>query len=289
MLNRSGMRAASEERAKGGEVSPTHRVPVITVHADTRTPHADLVAVEEPLELRLAFGPPERRMRATLGVTMRSPGSDVELAAGFVLAERIVRGVSEVLGVQQVEANAVRVELHPVVPFDPERVRHFTVSSACGVCGTRTLDELERHLDPVPVKTAFPADVIRRLPASLRAVQPTFAATGGLHAAGSFDNQGGVRSVREDVGRHNAVDKLVGAEMLDGRLPLTGRIIFVSGRAGYELVQKAVVAGAEVLAAVGAPTSLAVAAAARFGLTLLGFVRDDRFNVYTGSERIGGS
>jgi FdhD protein len=264
----------------------TNTVPVTTVHADTRTPHTDLVAVEEPLEIRLAFGPLERRMRATLGVTMRTPGHDTELAAGFVLAEGIVRGVGDLLGVQQVEANAVRVELHPVVPFDADRVRHFPVSSACGVCGTRTLEELERHLEPVPVTTTFSADLIHRLPALLREAQPTFDSTGGLHAAGSFDPRGGLRSVREDVGRHNAVDKLVGEEMLHGRLPLTGRLIFVSGRAGFELVQKAVKAGAEVLAAVGAPTSLAVDAAERFGLTLLGFVRDGRFNIYSGADRV---
>lgn len=267
-------------------MSATNPVPVTTVSAAGATSHTDLVAVEEPLEIRSAYGPLERRMRATLGVTMRTPGHDTELAAGFVLAEGLVRTGSDLLGVQQVDANAVRVELHPAVPFDAERVRRFTVSSACGVCGTRTLEDLERHLDPVAATTTFPSAVIHHLPALLRQAQPTFDSTGGLHAAGLFDAGGGLGTVREDVGRHNAVDKLVGAEMLAGRLPLTGRLILVSGRAGFELIQKAVLAGAEVLAAVGAPTSLAVAAAERFGLTLLGFVRDGRFNVYAGGGRV---
>lgn len=267
-------------------MSATNTVPVTTHSAAGASSHTDLVAVEEPLEIRVAFGPLERRMRATLGVTMRTPGHDTELAAGFVLAEGVVRRVSDLLGVQQVGANAVRVELHPVVPFDAERVRLFPVSSACGVCGTRTLEELERHLDPVAATTRFPAALIHQLPALLREAQPTFDSTGGLHAAGVFDAGGKLLLVREDVGRHNAVDKLVGAEMLDGTLPLTGRLIFVSGRAGFELVQKAVIAGAEVLAAVGAPTSLAIAAAERFGLTLLGFVRDGRFNLYAGGGRV---
>jgi len=286
MLNRSGSGAASEERVKEGEASPTHSIPVTTVHAGTRTPHADLVAVEEPLELRLVHGPIDRRTRTALGVTMRTPGQDVELATGFLLAEGVIREPSDLLEIKAVEENAVKVELHPRVQFDPASARQFTITSACGVCGARTLEQLERHADPVPVRTTFAADVIRFLPATLREAQPTFDRTGGLHAAGLFDREGNLQSVWEDVGRHNAVDKLVGSALLSGRLPLTGGLVFVSGRAGFELVQKAVVAGAEVLAAVGAPTSLAVAAAERFGLTLLGFVRGERFNIYTGGERI---
>lgn len=286
MLNRSGMTAASEEQMKGGEVSATHTVPVTVVHADTRTPHADLVAVEEPLELRLVFGPIDRRTRITLGVTMRTPGHDVELAAGFLLAEGVIREVADLLDIKAVEEHAVKIELHPRVSFDSASVRLFTVSSACGVCGTRTLDQLERHTDPVSVRTTFTTELIRLLPTKLREAQSTFDRTGGLHAAGLFDSLGSLQSVWEDVGRHNAVDKLVGSTLLAGRTPLTGGLVFVSGRAGFELVQKVVVAGAEVLAAVGAPTSLAVAAAERFGLTLLGFVRDGRFNIYTGGERI---
>jgi FdhD protein len=267
-------------------MNTTNSLPVTTFIGSNSTSHTDLVAVEEPLELRLVYGPVERRMRATLGVTMRTPGHDSELAAGFLLAERVIGDAGDVLGIQQVEVNAVRIDLHPRVAFDAEKTRRFTVTSACGVCGTRTLDELDCVADAVPRNTTFPAELIPRLPALLRAAQPTFDRTGGLHAAGLCTAAGELLAVREDVGRHNAVDKLVGAELLAGRLPLTGRLVFVSGRAGYELVQKAVVAGAEVLAAVGAPTSLAVAAAERFGLTLLGFVRDGRFNIYAGRERV---
>jgi FdhD protein len=268
-------------------MNTTNSVPILTIGARSPAPQADVVAVEEPLELRLAFGPIERRMRATLGVTMRTPGHDRELAAGFVLAERVVRTAADLLSIDQVEANAVRIELHPSVPFDTDTTRRFPVSSACGVCGTRTLDDLERDLDPVPMNATFAVGLIHSLPGLLREAQPTFDRTGGLHAAGLFGGTGRLLSVREDVGRHNAVDKLVGVELLAGNLPLTGRGVFVSGRAGFELIQKAVVSGAEVLAAVGAPTSLAVEAAKRFGLTLLGFVRDGRFNVYSGAERIG--
>ena len=244
------------------------------------------MAVEEPLELRLAFGPLTNRSRVTLAVTMRTPGHDADLAAGFLLSEAIIHTASDVLDIKPMEANALRIDLHPSVRFDPDSARRFAVSSACGVCGTRTLDDLDRHADPVPVATTFAIAVIHQLAEKLREAQPTFDQTGGLHAAGLFDAAGTLLSVREDVGRHNAVDKLIGAELIANRLPLTGRIIFVSGRAGFELVQKSVAAGAEVLAAVGAPTSLAVDAAERFGVTLLGFVRDGRFNVYAHTGRL---
>lgn len=269
-------------------MSVTNAVPVTAMSATGRSSHTDFVAVEEPLELRLVFGPAPRRMRATLGVTMRTPGHDAELAVGFLLAEGVIGEAGDILSIHQVEVNAVRIELHPRVQFEVEKTRHFSVTSACGMCGTRTLDELDLHADPVPFAATFSTDLIHRLPAMLRSAQPTFDRTGGLHAAGLFTAAGGLLAVREDVGRHNAVDKLVGAELLAGRVPLAGRLVFVSGRVGYELVQKVVAAGAEVLAAVGAPTSLAVAAAERFGVTLLGFVRDGRFNIYSGDDRIGG-
>ncbi|MCU0706033.1 MAG: formate dehydrogenase accessory sulfurtransferase FdhD [Fimbriiglobus sp.] len=262
------------------------RITRLTSGPSIGEPQADLVAVEEPLEIRLGFGSVERRMRVTLGITMRTPGHDLELAAGFLLAEGIVRERVDVLDARQTEANAVKIELHPRVAFDADRVRRFTVSSACGMCGTRTLDDLDHYADTIPASVTFPAAKIHLLSAKLREAQSAFDCTGGSHAAGLFDTEGNLLLVREDVGRHNAVDKLVGFEWLAGRVPLAGRMVFVSGRAGYELVQKAVVAGVEVLAAVGAPTTLAVDAAERFGLTLLGFVREGRFNIYSGVERI---
>jgi FdhD protein len=186
------------------------------------------------------------------------------------------------------ENNLVRVELHPDVPVDLVRLeRYGFTSSACGVCGKTSLDAVEAACDgPAPGGRKVSAVVLHALPERLRAAQPGFAQTGGIHAAALFDMDGTLLAVREDVGRHNAVDKLIGAEFLAGRVPLCERVLFVSGRAGFELVQKAAVAGVPVFAAVGAPTTLAVELAERLGVTLLGFVRDGRFNVYCGIERL---
>jgi FdhD protein len=185
--------------------------------------------------------------------------------------------------------NVVRVELAPHVPFDVANVaRHVTTTSACGVCGKTTLDGLEAacRVRPAAGAPVIPANVIHSLPGRLRDAQPAFERTGGIHAAALFAPDGTLLSVREDVGRHNAVDKLVGAELLAGRVPLSDRVLLVSGRASFELAQKTAAAGVPVLAAVGAPSTLAVETAKRFGLTLLGFVRDGRFNVYCGRDRI---
>lgn len=247
--------------------------------------HPDAVSVEEPLELRLTFGPLRRRARVTLAVTMRTPGHDAELFAGLLLAEGIVQERTDILDVAS-EGNSVRIDLHPRRHFDLDQARRLTTNSACGLCGARTLDGLERHADPIDCRTQFPSQLVGQLPDRLRKAQPTFDRTGGVHAAGLFDAMGELLAAREDVGRHNAVDKLIGAELFADRLPLTGRMVVVSGRVGYELVQKAVSAGVEVLVAVGAPTSLAVEAADRFGLTLVGFVRDGRFNCYSGEGRL---
>jgi FdhD protein len=256
----------------------------------TTDPHEDWVAVEEPLELVLEFGPAGTRTRRTAALTMRTPGNDAELAAGFLLAEGVVRGPDDIHLVAPCgHPNAVRVELRPAVAVKLAGLeRHFTTSSSCGVCGKTSLDTLAARTSPVPDadRPWLPPDVVHRLPAVLREAQPTFDRTGGLHAAALFDNTGRLLLVREDVGRHNAVDKLVGAELMAGRLPLDRRVLLVSGRASFELAQKAVAAGVPVLAAVGAPSSLAVDLATRFGLTLLGFVRDHRFNVYAHGGRL---
>lgn len=260
----------------------TRAVTVRTVVGSVGVIAEDLVAVEEPLQIQLSHGPLAHRSRVAFATTMRTPGHDAELAAGFLLAEQVVRGRGDVVDVRSTAENVVRVDLHPDVPFDDATTRRLTVSSACGVCGRTTIDQLDQHLTPVVSTAPWPAATIHSLPAQVRAVQATFDRTGGLHAAALFAAEGELLAVREDVGRHNAVDKLIGAEFLAGRLPLTDRLIFVSGRASYELVQKAVAAGAAALAAVGAPSSLAVDTAEHFGLTLIGFVRDGRFNVYAG-------
>lgn len=262
----------------------------------------DVVAVEEPLEIRLAVGALDPAP-TSVAVTMRTPGADVELALGFLFAEGILAGADDVLHAghcldpdpgEGQRGNVVTVTLREGRRVDlAPLARHFTVSSACGVCGKAGLDQLAaRGVGPVgdgapPLRLA--AEVLYALPDRLRAAQAAFDATGGLHAAALFDAAGARLALREDVGRHNALDKLVGWALQAGRLPLAGHIVLVSGRASYELVQKCAVAGVTVLAAVGAPSSLAIETAAAFGLTLAGFVRGRRANVYTGAERIVGA
>ncbi len=258
----------------------------------------DQLAVEEPLELRLLFGPIDKRQEQSLSITMRTPGHDAELAAGFLLSEGIIAIGRDITSIRQFEgsngagraANIVRVELRPNVPLDLARLsRHFYTSSSCGVCGKSSLEALRFAAAPRPRSSAFQiaAEAIHQLPTRLRESQAVFDRTGGLHAAALFDATGEIIDIREDVGRHNAVDKLIGSQLLAEHLPLVDRGLLVSGRASFELVQKAVMGGIPFLAAVGAPSSLAVETAKQFGMTLVGFVRDGRFNVYCGGERIG--
>jgi FdhD protein len=255
---------------------------VVEVRGLGRRSAEDQLAVEAPLELRVAGSDGERK----LCITMRTPGDDRELAAGFLFTEGLVRARDEIIEVTTPSDDSVVVRVRGPAP--EASTRAFAMSSACGVCGKGSLDGLRatpagRPLAAVPRLT--PA-AIHRLPEVLRAAQATFASTGGLHAAGLFDAGGELLLVREDVGRHNAVDKLIGARLLAGALPAHDTILVVSGRASFELVQKALMAQIPVMAAVGAPSSLAVSLAEEGGLTLLGFVRDDRFNVYCGRERV---
>jgi len=256
---------------------------------------ADFLATEEPMEVRLVAGPHRR----TVAVTMRTPGNDFELAAGFLFCEGVVRSRDEVsriaycldegLDAEQ-RYNVVTVELRGnCLPDLQPLERHFYTTSACGVCGKASLEALRMRgcpvLDGGPV---LEPRLLRELPERLRRAQGLFAQTGGLHAAALFDAEGRLLALREDVGRHNAMDKLVGWALLEGRLPLRDSVVMVSGRASFELVQKAVAAGAPVFCAVSAPSSLAVEVARAFGVTLVGFLRGDRFNVYTGAERVRG-
>ena len=250
----------------------------------------DLLAVEEPLEVRLGHDIDGRRAHAPVSVTMRTPGHDHELAVGFLYTEGIIVAREQVAGVRACGlGHVVRVDLATGVRVDLARLeRHFYTSSSCGVCGKASLEMVRvcagsRAPDGQPV---LEARVIRRLPEALRAAQAVFDRTGGLHAAALFDARGELLCLREDVGRHNALDKLIGAQFLAGRTPLSEDILLVSGRASFELVQKAAVAGIPILAAVGAPSSLAVSLARKFGLTVIGFVRQDRFNIYTGAQRV---
>jgi FdhD protein len=233
----------------------------------------DAVAIEEPLEIRVEGEP--------LSVTMRTPGEDEELALGFLFGEGLIDGPRRAGLSDDLAANVIEVE-GPLLR-DPGRRRFYTTSS-CGVCGKGALEEVAVASAPLRPGPMLPRELLAELPERL--VQPGFERTGGLHATGLFDATGELLAVREDVGRHNAMDKVIGRALLDGRLPLHDRVLCVSGRLSFELVQKAAVAGAPVLVGVGAPSSLAVELAADRGMTLAGFARRGRVNVYTGAERV---
>jgi FdhD protein len=256
--------------------------------AETST-RADPIAVEEPLEIR-AEGPDQRAI--SIAVTMRTPGHDAELAIGFLFTEGLIRTGEDLrkpsvreLSVDGAPNNVVTVRV--AMPFDAERLkRNFYATSSCGICGKASLDHLHATAPALAPGRPVPRSLLVELPNELRNAQTLFAKTGGLHATGVFDDEGRLLVAREDVGRHNAMDKAVGHLLLRGALPLTNRVVMVSGRLSFELVQKAAMAGAAILCAVSAPSTLAVQAAGRLGMTLVGFVRGDSFNVYTHAGRV---
>ena len=240
----------------------------------------DVVAVEEPLEIRVGDKP--------VSVTLRTPGEDFDLAAGFLFTESILTSADQIESIRHWGSpNVVRVALRADLRLDLQRLqRHFYSTSSCGVCGKVSIDALRVHVTPIESELRVTHDVIATLPDKLRASQTAYEATGGIHGAAIFDGRGTLLRVREDVGRHNAVDKVVGSDFREGA-SLENRLMVVSGRTSFEIVQKALVARVAILAAVGAPSSLAIELASEFGLTLLGFVRDGRFNVYSGNVRLG--
>ncbi len=247
----------------------------------------DLLAVEEPLEIRLVFG--KQRSKTNLAVTMRTPGNDEELATGFLLTEGIVTTNDEVVAFEQVDDNAVQLTLHPDVQIaDKKLQRNFYTTSSCGVCGKASIDaiKIECNIYDKVKPFSISADIIKSLPDVVRKHQSAFDATGGIHAAALFDMNGKMQLLREDVGRHNAMDKLIGAAMKGDLLPMDRYIVLLSGRASFELLQKATMCGVKVVCAVGAPSSLAVETAEEFGITLVGFLKSDKFNIYTYTERI---
>lgn len=267
------------------------------VHGEEQLDTEDSVAVEEPLEIQLSAAAAQAAAAKSVSITMRTPGHDAELALGFLFTEGIIRSIDQVAAVEHVGPvdagsslqNTVRVEVRPDVRIDLERLqRHFYTTSSCGVCGKASLDALKvtGATSLARVSTAFRRELIVALPDKLREQQYLFSRTGGLHAAAVFDPSGEIVVLREDVGRHNAVDKVVGWLLAGRRLPASGLGLLVSGRASFELVQKALSAGIPLLAAVGAPSSLAVQTAREFGMTLIGFLRDGQFNLYSAEERI---
>jgi FdhD protein len=255
----------------------------------------DLLAIEEPLEIRLAFGDKVQN----LAVTMRTPGHDADLALGFLFTEGIIAGAGDVKAASPIflpcsenRQNTILVTLNEgVIPNLRQAERNFYTTSSCGVCGKASIEAIRTvstfaSRSPEAGASAVDPAFILGLPERLAREQKVFAETGGLHAAALFDINGALQLVREDVGRHNAVDKLIGSAMMQGRLPLAQSILLLSGRASFELVQKAAMAGIPVIAAVGAPSSLAVSLAEEFGTTLIGFLRNNRFNIYTGAHRV---
>jgi FdhD protein len=266
---------------------------VVAVEDGTARTRFDEVATEEPLEIRLVLAGQTR----TVAVTMRTPGADFELAAGFLYGEGVVKARSEIAGISycvdrtvdvEQRYNIVNVELaRGALPDLAPLERHFLTTSACGVCGKANLEALRlRGVPPIAEGPTLPSSTITSLPDRLREAQGIFKSTGGLHAAALFDPSGRLLAVREDVGRHNAVDKLVGWALLNGTLPLREKIVLVSGRSSYEILQKCLTAGVSIVCAISAPSSLAVALAREFGITLIGFLRGSRFNVYAGEGRI---
>lgn len=250
---------------------------------------ADVVVAEEPLEIRAA-GPGQDPV--AVAITMRTPGDEDELAIGFLRTEGLIEGheavKTEVGDPARMSAPDDTITVRLSRPFDASRVaeRHFVATASCGICGKASIDEVAVRADPIPPGPVVAPAVLLALPDRLRAAQHAFESTGGLHAAGLFTPAGELVALREDVGRHNALDKLVGSQLIARRLPLNDRVLVVSGRVSFEIVQKAAVAGIPILAAVSAPSSLAIDAAQRLGVTLVGFLRGERFNVYAHDARI---
>lgn len=256
----------------------------------------DSLVTEEPLEIRIGFGDLKNRLQKSISVTMRTPGNDFELAAGFLFTEGIIQKKEDILKIDYVSnfdkksaQNIVKIELSPMLNFDAGKLeRNFYMTSSCGVCGKASIEAIYSNEIPeiTPQKPVFPASEILKLPEILRQKQNVFESTGGLHAAALFNSKIQITEIKEDIGRHNAVDKLIGSALLKNQLPLSDFLILVSGRAGFELVQKSVMAGIPILAAVGAPSELSRQLAEESGMTLIGFLKNDRFNIYTNPERI---
>ena len=289
----------------------TSQTAVVRVAGQTSQQVSDSLAIEEPLEIQLTYGPSSSRQVRSISVTMRTPGDDFDLAAGFLMTEGVIRDANDIeqimyagesssestpipqtmdvlkLGSRQ---NTVRVDLAAEVEVSLGSLqRNFYTTSSCGICGKASLLALRTVCPPRATNDfRIDAQLLYRLPERLRASQGVFDRTGGLHGAGLFDSAGNLLALREDVGRHNAVDKLIGSEFLADRTPLRDRLLLLSGRASFELLQKALMGGIPMVAAVGAPSSLAVQVAKEFDITLVGFLREGHFNIYHGSERIDG-
>ncbi|MCT4623167.1 MAG: formate dehydrogenase accessory sulfurtransferase FdhD [Schleiferiaceae bacterium] len=269
---------------------------ITKIKGKTKREVGDVLAVEEPLEIRVGYGPENNREQKAIAVTMRTPGNDEELALGFLYSENVIQSKQDVLSIKpcinkesgEIEDNVLRVELSPDVKLNFQNLeRNFYTTSSCGVCGKASIDSVDavcvnRVSSQITVKT----EVIYNLFGKLHEKQLNFSLTGGIHATAIFDTHGQIKTLREDVGRHNAFDKIVGFSLLNRTLPLQTTIALLSGRASFELLQKAAMAGVSIVCAIGAPSNLAVELAESFNITLIGFLKEDQFNIYSHPERI---
>ena len=276
--------------AKTSTVMATiQHIPIITVSNNGIKTFSDAVAVEEPLEISIHIAdahPPV--FNKNISITMRTPGDDANLALGFLFTEGILMDPAQVDSIQQTE-NGITLFLNTLMPIDLSKIeRHFYTSSSCGVCGKSSIASI-KTVRPKSLKNQIfqvDKDLIKSLPKQLKLQQSTFHTTGGLHAAGIFDLAGKLIDLKEDVGRHNALDKLIGAAFSKNLLPLDNQLLLLSGRASFELIQKAAMAGIQFVMSIGAPSSLAIELAAEFNITLVGFLSEHRYNIYHGAERI---
>ncbi len=272
--------------------SATAHIPIIKINSSGSTDVSDELAIEEPIEIRLQYGGNGQRIEKNISITMRTPGNDEELAVGFLYTEGIIRSISDVAAVSHLPAsddNIITVQLLENVQPDVSKLeRHFYTSSSCGVCGKSSIDAVRTvcNIQVSNENIQVSPQLIYSLPGILRKQQDIFETTGGLHASALFNTEGNLLLTKEDVGRHNALDKLIGAALENNLLPLDNHILLLSGRASFELIQKAAMAGIRFVAAVGAPSSLAVQLAKESDMTLVGFLRNERFNIYTGAKRI---
>lgn len=263
------------------------QVELTRISPEGRQVFGDLVSVEEPLEIQIVTGPETDKSITPLSVTMRTPGHDADLSVGFLFTEGIIQHIDQIIRIEEVESNVTRIELDQIVKVNLQSLsRNFYTTSSCGVCGKASIDAI--HVESAVNMNSFQvtSKVLESLPSKIIKAQESFQSTGGLHASALFDANGTLLLVREDVGRHNALDKVIGSMLLSNNHQLSDTILLVSGRASFELVQKAAVAGIPVVAAIGAPSSLAVELAQEKGISLIGFLKQDRFNIYTHPNRI---
>lgn len=270
---------------------PTVITSVSKVAGQTVTAANDVLAAEEPLEIRLSYTTPDGKATRNISVTMRTPGGDKDLAVGFLFTEGIVHGKDDIAAVEMIAENVVVVALSAgIAPALNSLERNFYTTSSCGVCGKASIDAINTAC-PLPDAYPYdelklPADILFGLPDALRSSQSVFEQTGGIHACALFDTEGKLLQMREDVGRHNALDKLIGHCLMNGMMPLPRYVLLLSGRASFELVQKAAMAGINIVVAIGAPSSLAAQIAEDRNMTLIGFLRGEKFNIYSGAQRI---